>query len=553
MVIRIASDLSEKLHQAIHAAQEAGALPDFPIPDLKVTPASKPEHGDYAAPVGMQLAREARMKPPQIAEIVIQHFPQADYLGAIENVGGFVNFRLSDRWLQGQVDHILAEGERFGQLDDYAGRRAQVECVSANPTGPITVGRIRGGVMGDTLARLLRAGGYDVEMEYYFNNAGAQMRRLGLSLQARYLEKLGLPFEFPEDGYQGDYLYDIADLLIEEQGEALADEADYTPFKEFAEAKIFEMIRASLRRVNIKFDSFFNENSLYETGAVDQVIEGLREKGLVYDAEGAVWFKTTDLGMEQDKVLVKSTGEPTYRTPDIAYHIDKLERGFDPAINILGADHQEEYPDVAAGLRALGYDDSKVHVIIHQFVTLKEGGVKKRMRTRKGEYVTLDELVDDIGPDAVRYFILARSPTSHMEFDLDLARQQSNENPVFYIQNAHVRCASIARVAAERGFSMEEGDVSLLTDQKELTLIRKLIELPEIVELCVGELAPHKLAFWAHEELARAFHPTYDEIRALHSDVPEDLARARLKLYTAARIVLTRTLDLMGMNAPDVM
>ncbi|MEJ2151228.1 MAG: arginine--tRNA ligase, partial [Chloroflexota bacterium] len=426
-------------------------------------------------------------------------------------------------------------------------------CVSANPTGPITVGRIRGGVMGDTLARLLRAAGYDVEMEYYFNNAGAQMRRLGLSLQARYLEKLGLPFEFPEDGYQGDYLYDIADLLIEEQGEALADEADSTPFKEFAEAKIFEMIRASLRRVNIKFDSFFNENSLYETGAVDQVIEGLREKGLVYDAEGAVWFKTTDLGMEQDKVLVKSTGEPTYRTPDIAYHIDKLERGFDPAINILGADHQEEYPDVAAGLRALGYDDSKVHVIIHQFVTLKEGGVKKRMRTRKGEYVTLDELVDDIGPDAVRYFILARSPTSHMEFDLDLARQQSNENPVFYIQNAHVRCASIARVAAERGFSMEEGDVSLLTDQKELTLIRKLIELPEIVELCVGELAPHKLAFWAHEELARAFHPTYDEIRALHSDVPEDLARARLKLYAAARIVLARTLDLMGMNAPDVM
>jgi arginyl-tRNA synthetase len=553
MVIRIASDLSEKLQQAIHAAQEAGALPDFPTPDLKVTPASKPEHGDYAAPVGMQLAREARMKPPQVAEIVIQHFPQADYLGAIENAGGFVNFRLSDRWLQGQVDHILAEGERFGQLDDYAGRRAQVECVSANPTGPITVGRIRGGVMGDTLARLLRAGGYDVEMEYYFNNAGAQMRRLGLSLQARYREKLGLPFEFPEDGYQGAYLYDIADLLIEEQGDALADETDYTPFKEFAEAKVFEMIRASLRRVNITFDTFFNENSLYESGAVDRVIEGLRKKGLAYDAEGAIWFKTTDLGMEQDKVLVKSTGEPTYRTPDIAYHIDKLERGFDPAINILGADHQEEYPDVAAGLRALGYDDSKVHVIIHQFVTLKEGGVKKRMRTRKGEYVTLDELVDDIGPDAVRYFILARSPTSHMEFDLDLARQQSNENPVFYIQNAHVRCASIARVAAERGFSMEEGDVSLLTDQKELTLIRKLIELPEIVELCVGELAPHKLAFWAHEELARAFHPTYDEIRALHSDVPEDLARARLKLYAAARIVLARTLDLMGMNAPDVM
>jgi arginyl-tRNA synthetase len=549
-VIRVSRDLSSRLHQAIENAQEAGVLPAFPIPDdLKVTRASKPEHGDYAAPVGMQLAKLARMKPPQIAQTVIEHFPQADYLGGIEQVGGFVNVRLAEDWLQEQVEHILAEGERFGQLDDHAGGRAQVECVSANPTGPITVGRIRGGVMGDTLARLLRASGYDVEMEYYFNNAGAQMRRLGLSLQARYREKLGLPFEFPEDGYQGAYLYDIAEMLIEEQGDALANEPDHTPFKEFAEAKIFEMIRASLRRVNIVFDSFFNENSLYESGAVEQVIAGLREKGLAYDAEGAIWFKTTALGIEQDKVLVKSTGEPTYRTPDIAYHIDKLERGFDLAVNILGADHQEEYPDVAAGLRALGYDDSKVHVLIHQFVILKDG----RMSTRQGHFVTLDELVDDIGPDAVRYFILARSPTSHMEFDLELARKQSNENPVFYIQNAHVRCASIARVAAERGFSWEDGDVSLLTDERELALIRKLIELPEIIELCVGELAPHKLAFWAHEELARAFHPTYDEIRALHSEVPEDLAKARLKLYAAARIVLARTLDLMGMNAPERM
>ena len=552
-MIRIPQDLTQRLRQAVENAQKAGALPTFEIPPLKVTGTRKPEHGDYATPAAMQLAKLARARPDQIAGILIEHFPQTEYIGSLERAGGFINFRLADSWLQQQVERILEEGSSFARMDDFAGKRAQVECVSANPTGPITVGRVRGGVMGDTLARLLRAMGYDVELEYYFNNAGRQMRLLAESLRARYRERLGLPFEFPEDGYQGDYLYDIADQLIAEHGAELADEEDLTPFKEYAEAKIFEMIRAALRRINIEFDNFFNENWLYENGAVDRVVEGLRERGLVYEKDGAVWFKTTALGMDQDKVLIKSTGEPTYRTPDIAYHINKLERGFDLAVNILGADHIEEYPDVLAGLRALGYDDSRVKVLIHQFVTLKEGGETRRMSTRKGEFVTLDELVDEVGADAVRYFMLARSPESHMVFDLDLARKQSNENPVYYIQNAHVRCVSIARVAEERGVSMEGGDVSLLTDPRELALIRKLIELPEVIDLCVRELAPHKIAFWAHEELARVFHPTYEEIRALHSEVPEELARARLKLYAAARVVLARTLDLMGMSAPERM
>jgi arginyl-tRNA synthetase len=251
--------------------------------------------------------------------------------------------------------------------------------------------------------------------------------------------------------------------------------------------------------------------------------------------------------------VVKSSGEPTYRLPDTAYHINKLERGFDLLINILGTDHIEEAKDVAAMVAALGYDASKIRVPLHQFVTISEGGETKRMSTRKGEFVTLDELVDDVGPDAVRYFMLARSPASHMDFDIDLARKQSNENPVYYIQNAHVRCVSIDRVATERGFTYDEGDVSLLEHPRELALIRKLLELPEIIDMVAGELEPHKLAFWAHEELARLFHPTYEEIRALHTSVPEDLARARLKLYAAARIVLARTLDLMGMSAPEQM
>lgn len=576
-MIRIPRDLAGKVKQAIQRAQEAGALPEFDIPEPPVTRPRQADHGDYATPAAMQLARLARMKPDAIAQAIIDHFPEADYIGSIERVGGFINFRLADRWLQQQVDAILAAGDSYAQFDDFAGKRAQVECVSANPTGPITVGRVRGGVMGDTLARLLRAVGYDVEMEYYFNNAGRQMRLLGESVRARYRERLGLKTEFPADGYRGEYIYDIADELIAERGDELAD-AGWEVFKDAAEVRIFEMIRASLGRIGITFDVFFNELSLYEDGSVWRTLDALREKGLVYEAPAperdedyeerpdeeeveaasgganATWIRMRKLrDVKKDKALVKSDGEPTYRLPDTAYHINKLERGFDLAINILGTDHIEEAKDVRAMVAALGYPADRIRVILHQFVTLSEGGETVRMSTRRGEFVTLDELVDDVGPDAVRYFMLARSPESHMDFDLELARKQSNENPVYYIQNAHVRCASMMRVAAERGVSMEGGDVSLLTSPAELGLIRKLIELPEIIEMSVQELQPHRIAFWAHEELARTFHPTYDEVRALHSDVPEDVAKARLKLYAAAQVVFRRTLELMGMSAPEQM
>ncbi len=577
-MIRIPKDLAERVEQAVRRAQQAGALPEFDVPAVPVARPRNAEHGDYASAAAMQLARLARMKPDAIAQAIITHFPETDYLGGVEQAGGFVNFRLADSWLQQQIDAILEAGDGYAQMDDFAGKRAQVECVSANPTGPITVGRVRGGVMGDTLARLLSAMGYQVEMEYYFNNAGRQMRLLGESLKARYRERLGLDFDFPAEGYQGEYLYAIADTLVAEKGASLRD-AGWEPFKDFAEAGIFEMIRAALKRINIEFDSYFNENSLYESGTVWETLEALRAKGLVYEAltpetdddidvkagadedddvtasgQPATWVKMRQLrDVKKDKALVKSSGEPTYRLPDTAYHVNKLERGFDLLVNILGTDHIEEAKDVRAMVAALGYDASKIHVPLHQFVTISEGGQTKRMSTRKGEFVTLEELVDDVGPDAVRYFMLARAPDSHMDFDLELARKQSNENPVYYIQNAHVRCASIARVAEERGVSMDGGDVSLLTDPRELALIRKLVELPEIIDLCVAELAPHKLAFWAHEELARTFHPVYEDIRALHGEVPEDLAKARLKLYAAARIVFRQVLGLMGMSAPETM
>jgi arginyl-tRNA synthetase len=575
-VFRIPNDLVLRIKEAIQAAQRAGALPDFDIPEVKVIRSRSGEHGDYGTPVAMQLARLARMKPDAIAEVVIAHFSPPPYLASIERAGGFVNFMLASAWLQQQVDEIIRLGDSSAQMDDFTGKRAQVECVSANPTGPITVGRVRGGIMGDTLARLLEAMGYDVEMEYYFNNAGRQMRKLGESLQARYRERLGLDYAFPEDGYQGEYIYTIADQLIQEAGGQYRDEG-WEFFKDHAEKRIFEMIRVSLRRVGIEFDVYFNENSLYEDGSVWRTLEALREKDLIYEAlapekdediderpdaeeleatagKPATWVRMRQLrGVKKDAAVVKSTGEPTYRLPDTAYHINKLERGFDLLVNILGADHIEEAKDVAAMVAALGYDASRIKVPLHQFVTLTEGGETVRMSTRRGEFVTLDELVDDVGPDAVRYFMLARSPESHMDFDLALARKHSNENPVYYIQNAYVRCASIQRVAAERGQPYQMGDVRLLEDPRELALIRKLLELPEIIELAVQELEPHRLAFWAHEELARTFHPIYDEVRALHSDVPPDLALARLKLYEAARIVFKRTLYLLGMSAPERM
>jgi arginyl-tRNA synthetase len=553
----IPEELSRLLGQAVQAAQQAGDLPgDLPLEALKIERA-RPEFGDYASPAALQLAKSARKAPLQIAEVIKEHLPASDLVDeAGVSPPGFVNFRLSSAWLAAQVNRILDEGAAFADLDFALGKRAQVECVSANPTGPITVGRTRGGVIGSTLANLLRAVGYEVEMEYYFNNAGRQMEILGESLRARYRERLGLPSTLPEDGYQGDYMNAIAARLVEEQGDALAESEDVTVFKEFAESVVFESIRASLDRVNIHFDTYFNEDSLYQSGQVWDVLARLEDIGVVYEEGGAKWLKTTELrGLDQDKVIVKASGEPTYRLPDIAYHMDKIDRGFDQLVNILGTDHIEEYPDVAEGVRALGYDADRIHVVIHQFVTLKEGGEVRRMSTRKGEFVTLDELVDDVGPDVVRYFILARSPDAHMDFDLDLARQQSNENPVYYIQNAHVRCAGIARQAAERGISMEGGDVSLLTGERELALIRKMLELPEVIQTCVERFEPHHIAFYAHE-FARLFHPTYDEVRALSSEispVSPEVSQARLRLYAAARIAFARCLDLMGMSAPETM
>jgi arginyl-tRNA synthetase len=538
----------------LQAAQEDGTLPAFEMPEVVVERPRQSEHGDYASPVCLRLAKEVRMPPRDIARRVVEHVPSSPFVGAVEVAGpGYVNITLDSGWLAEQVEEILEAGETFGNLSVGQGRKAQVEFVSANPTGPLTVGRGRGGVMGDTLCNLLAAAGYQVEREYYFNNAGRQMEILGNSVRLRYLELLGQKAEFPEDHYQGDYIETIAAKIQAEHDNAFVGE-DAGQFTKIAEEEIFVDIRKTLARLGIVFDSYFNENSLHEDGRVWDVLAKMDERGYVFKKDGATWFRATDLGGKKDRVLVRSDNTPTYRLPDIAYHVDKISRGFDLMITILGADHIEEYPDVVAGLQALGYDTENVRVVFHQFVTLVRGGEQVRMSTRAGHFVTLDELIDEVGADAVRYFMLARSPESHMDFDLDLAVEQSDRNPVYYVQYAHARIASILRHAAEQGWDIEtRGDVSLLTHESELALIRKMLELPEVIRQAVTQLMPHYLPFYA-QELAAAFHVFYRDCRVVSSD-PADahLTRARLRLVRATQVALARVLGLMGVSTPERM
>ena len=563
------TQIAQSVAQAISAAQAAGNLPAFEIPEIEIRPPKRADQGDYATAVAMQLAKPTRLNPFHVATQIANHYTKPEFIGAVEVVHpGFINFRLDENWLRAQTEIIIDTGEKLFQLELGAGKKAQVEFVSANPTGPITIGRSRGGVIGDTMARLLEAAGYTVEREYYFNNAGAQMRNLGNSLRLRYLEALGRPVEFPEDGtfYQGDYLIDFAKELVEQKGNTLAD-ADFEPFKAFAEAKVFHWIRTTLSRIQIQHDTFFNENSLYENGKVWDVLESLQERGHIYKAAvpedatpeeraeagkgEALWFRSTAFGDSKDRVMVKATGEPTYTLPDIAYHMNKLDRGFDLAINVLGSDHATQYKVVQYGLSALDYDPTKIHVIINQLVRTVRDGKEVRMSTRRGVYDTLDDLIDQTSPDAVRYLLLARSADAQLNFDLDLAVKQTNENPVYYIQYAYVRCAGIFREAAARGVSDEGADLSLLGDA-EIGFLRKALELGDVIETAVRTFEPHRIAFYALE-LANAFHPVFDNVRVLHSEVPPEVAKARLRFFRAAQVTFKRTLALMGMTAPEVM
>ncbi|MDY0351231.1 MAG: arginine--tRNA ligase [Desulfobulbaceae bacterium] len=510
--------------------------------------------GDFSTNLALVVAGLEKRKPRDVAARLAAMFsPEDELVARVEIAGpGFVNFFLRDRVWSSVIPPVCAQGERFGLENVGAGMKVMVEFVSANPTGPLSIGHGRNAILGDAIARLLEAVGYDVTREYYFNDAGRQMRVLGESTRARYLELLGLESNFPEDGYQGEYIYDIARSLIAEAGDGFRD-ADVVFFKDRAQAAIFDNINTTLRNIDVRFDTYFNEHTLYEKGLVDQVVADLREKDLVYEKDGATWFRSTLFGQDQDRVIIKSSGEPTYRLPDIAYHREKFRRGFEWMIDIFGSDHIATVPDVLAGIRALGCDDSKVKVILHQFVTLLKDGRQVKMSTRKATFITVDELLEEIGPDVLRFFYLMRKSDSQLEFDLDLARKQSQENPVYYVQYAHARLCSIERQARENGVdppTAESASLELLKEPEECVLLKTVAEYPAMISGAAVDLAPHRVIFYLMN-LAGLFHSYYNKHKVITDDA--GLTGARLCLCRALKTVLGNGLRVLGLRAPETM
>jgi len=527
--------------------------------DISVLEPKQKGHGDLAVNIALVLASKEKKNPREIARTIYEKLDlNARNIAKVEIAGpGFINFTLSAAYLQAGLRQILDLEAAYGRNESGKNIKTQVEFVSANPTGPLTIGHGRQAVLGDTVARLLAAAGYDVTREYYFNDAGRQMRMLGESVLMRYKELLGDKIELSENHYQGEYIIDIAKTALAEKGDSLRQSEDIEYFKKLAETAIFSDIKATTSRLGINFDVFFNEKSLYETGKIQEVIDLLKKKDLVYESEGATWFRTSQLGQAQDKVIVKSTGEPTYRLPDMAYHRDKLARGFEKIVDVFGSDHVASYPDVLAGLEAMDLDSSRVEVLIHQFVTLMEGNEKVKMSTRKANFVTLDELMDDVGVDVTRYFFLNRSVNSHCNFDLKLARTQSDENPVYYVQYAHARICSILRHAESEGVDLSgEADLALLSTKPELDMMRILLNYPDVVARGAAELEVHKVPSYL-EEVATVYHrfqhagKVDSNMRVVTED--EALTRARVALCSAAQIVLANGLELLGISRPEKM
>lgn len=517
----------------------------FSVPNQK-------NHGDYAINAAMVLSKKLKRNPREIATEIIDNL---DYdnsvIEKVEIAGpGFINFFFSQNYIPTIIAEILEKRESFGKSNQSHGKKALVEFISANPTGPLTVGHGRNAVIGDTVANLLEWIGYEVDREYYFNNAGRQMRVLGDSVRLRYLEHLGSKSDFPEDYYQGEYIKEIAAKLVAEHKDKLSSEDAEGIFKRTAEKEIFADIIKTMNSLGIKMKTFYNEHTLYEDGRITGLLEELKKKNLTYEKDNAVWLKLAELGNEQDKVIVKSTGEPTYRLPDIAYHITKYERGYDLMIDLFGSDHNATYPDVLAGLRALGYDSDKVKVLIHQFVTIMQAGEVVKMSTRKANYITLDELVEEVGADVVRYFFNMRSITSHLNFDLELAKKQSDENPVFYLQYAHARIASILRMVVEQGLNSSLENLNLLNQPVEQDLLKKLFEFPNEVLISAESYEVHRIALYL-EELAALFHRFYTECRIIGSE--KKLAEARIALCIATQVTLKNGLSILGVKAPERM
>jgi arginyl-tRNA synthetase len=552
----VKSRIEGLLTAALGRAADAGELASREAPGATVERPKERAHGDLASNAAMMLARAEKRAPRAIAETILAHIDDPEgWIEATEIAGaGFLNFRLAPPFFHATLRELIVD-ENLGVARLGAGKRVQVEFVSANPTGPLTVGHGRNAVLGDSIARVLEATGHDVHREYYFNNAGRQMKVLGDSVKARYLELIGQEFAFPEDGYQGDYIRDIAQSLVDRDGDSLAGH-EGTAFREAAESAIFAEIRTTQERLGIRFDEYFNEDTLYSSGAIDGMLADLEAHELVVRREGAVWLRGEALGLDKDRVLVKGSGEPAYRLPDMAYHANKLGRGFDEVVVVLGADHIAESREVKASLEGIGLDASKIRPVIYQFVTLTRHGEQVKMSTRRAEYVTLDELVDEVGTDAVRFFFLGRKSDTHLEFDLELAKKRSTDNPVYYVQYAHARISNLFRQAHERGIVLPTDAPTLeelapLVLAEELELITALASYGEVVEAASAELEPHRLVFYLRD-LAAALHRFYNKHRVLGDEaVPR--VQARLHLLGMVRRVVAGGLSVLGVDAPERM
>jgi arginyl-tRNA synthetase len=541
------------------AALEAGLVATKDeLPTIVLEVPKDKTHGDLATNLAMQLTKIAKKNPRQIAEAIIYRLGNGRAsIQSAEIAGpGFINFRLDKSYLYPIIGEVLTQGSNYGAIQSGQGKRVQVEFVSANPTGSLHLGHARGAAVGDALCNLLSSAGYEVTREYYINDAGNQVNNLARSIEARYRQALGQTTEMPEDGYHGEDIVGFAKELTELEGDrllSLGEEERFDYFRTYGLEKELAKIKRDLARFGVQFDEWYSETSLYENDKVTEVLDALREQGHVYELDGAVWLSSTTFGDDKDRVLVKNDGSYTYLTPDAAYHMDKYKRGYDEMINIWGADHHGYIPRMKAAMAALGNDPDKLTVLIAQMVSLFQNGEKVKMSKRTGKAVTMEDLMDEVGVDAIRYFFTMRSMDSHLDFDMDLAVSKSNENPVFYVQYAHARICSIFRQAEEQGISIlpwQEATITRLNSEQEFDLLRKIGELPETIAEAARIYAPHTIIRYVYE-LASQFHSYYKAERVITEDAEQ--SQARLQLLAALKVTLANSLALVGVSAPDKM
>ncbi len=546
------------IHDALEKARQAGELELSPFPEIVVEKPKDEKMGDFSTNVAMTLARSERKNPKVIAESVARYLKNgSNDLSQVEIAGpGFINLKMSNEFFLQRLRSAVKQGDDFGQTDVGQGTKVMIEFVSANPTGPLHVGHGRGAAVGDALGRILKKAGYDLSTEYYINDVGNQMNFLGRSTWLRYRELLGEVIEFPADHYRGEYIKDIANEIIEQKRDEflnLPEEECIPFFRKYATDNILQGIQKDLAEFRVTFDNWFSEQSLYDDNSVEKAIEWLKGKGHIYEKDGAVWLKSSAFNDDKDRVLVKKTGEKTYFCSDIAYHQNKINRGFKKIINLMGADHHGYVPRMEAVLEAMGYDKKIFKILLIQFVSLLRAGEKVSMSTRAGEFETLKDVVSEVGVDVARYYFLMRSSDTHLDFDLELAKQETSENPVFYIQYAHARICSIFRSAGEKGVvwnRSNEVDLSLLVEGEEFGIIRAVLAFPEIVEKSARALEVHRISHYLLDMVSR-FHGYYSRHRVISDD--KALTLARLFLLDAIRITIRNGFDLMGISAPEKM